>query len=215
MKTRAELLVRLESVCNLETGGWLVGVWCREEERKVKERALRVQRRQMRECHKCMGMNCRGVTDCVPPWGDSTSPIMLVGQSAHLDGIRTDVPFILGSGLFIDAALGLLSRTRCEVFFANSLACHPERNRPTKPQERLNCREWLRRTIEIVRPKLLVGLGNDAKESVQEIQAESEQVVADRVFYCRHPAALMRSASPDEIVNWIIKLADVMQRAWQ
>ncbi len=212
MRTRSEKLVSLEAFCDLETGRWREGAWAREEERRQKERSLRTLRRQMKECHRCPGLNVPGVTDAVVPWGDCTSPILLVGQSAHLDGIRTDVPFIMGSGLFVDAALRIVGLSRCQVMWTNCVLCHPEKNRPSTSSEKRNCLPFLRQAIEVVKPELLVGLGNDAKESIQTIQEAVGEKLAPRTFFCKHPAALMRGASPDEVVNWIVKLAEQMEK---
>lgn len=210
--TRSEILLRLAERMCLESGLWMPGAWMREEERRVKERKLRSIRCDMRECHKCEGMNRAGVTDVVCPWGDPTSPICFVGQSAHWDGIKTDVPFIMGSGLYVDAALWCVGLTRVQAYWCNAVACHPEKNRPSTSKEKAACLPYLQRTLEAVQPELVVALGNDAKESVVAIEESTGEHVAPRRFFCRHPAALMRGASPDECVNWVAKLAEQLSK---
>jgi len=207
MTGKKDILVRLSEYCDLETGKWLDGVWAIEEDRRNRERELKFLRAEIRSCRSCSGLNEPGITEAVCGWGDCCSKVMIVGQSAHRDGMMTDVPFILGSGLYVDAALRAIGRSRVELFWTNAVHCHPERNRPSTSAEKHNCRHYLGDEIALVRPQLLVAMGNDAKEAVRSIEQTIGERAAPRVFYCKHPAALMRGASPDEVVGWIVKLA--------
>ena len=204
---KKDILMRLSEFCDLETGRWIDGTWTIEEERRNRERELKFLRQEIKSCRSCPGMNEPGVTEAVCGWGDCCSQVMIVGQSAHRDGMMTDVPFILGSGLYVDAALRTIGRSRVELFWTNAVHCHPERNRPSTTGEKHNCMHYLADEIALVQPTLLVAMGNDAKEAIRSIEQETEKRVASRVFYCKHPAALMRGASPDEVVGWVIKLA--------
>jgi len=204
---KKDILVKLSEFCDLETGRWLPDAWTIEEERRNRERELKFLRQEIRSCRSCPGMNEPGVTEAVCGWGDCCSQVMIVGQSAHRDGMMTDVPFILGSGLYVDAALRTIGRSRVELFWTNAVHCHPERNRPSTTGEKGNCQHYLGDEIALVQPTLLVAMGNDAKEAVRSIEQETGERAAPRVFYCKHPAALMRGASPDEVVGWVIKLA--------
>ena len=55
-----------------------------------------------------------------------------------------------------------LKMRRAEVFIANVIKCRPPQNRNPEPDEILACQPFLERQIELIRPKVLVGLGKFA-----------------------------------------------------
>ncbi len=78
--------------------------------------------------------------------------------------MQTQVPFTGGSGRLLDQAFDLASVCKEQLYITNVVHCHPPDNRPSRPEEIENCSEYLCRELEIVRPKLVIGLGKDARE---------------------------------------------------
>lgn len=122
---------------------------------------------EIASCHKCPGMNIPGETQSAPGYGSPTSPIVLVGQSLCGPCMTTGIPFTGGSGRFIDAALNLAGRRKDQLFTTNVVHCHPPDNQPSEPAWIANCADYLRREFAVVRPQLIVGLGEDARSAIR------------------------------------------------
>ncbi|GAJ13281.1 unnamed protein product, partial [marine sediment metagenome] len=83
----------------------------------------------------------------------------------------------------------------------------PPDNRDPLPQEILNCRPWLERQIEIIRPKMVVTLGRYSmalffpKKSIGKIHGTAEN--RDGVIYYTmyHPAAALHQQSLRETIK--------------
>lgn len=165
---------------------------------------LRVLHSEIQRCHRCPGLNEPGVTGSAPGRGPVNAPIVLVGQSLCRRCMETQVPFTGGCGRLLDEVSRSSNLSRAEVFVTNAVHCHPPGNRPSLPQERLNCRSYLRRELILVHPTLVVGLGKDAQLSIEEIvgassaRSETEEAGLARnswqlfSLYVKHPSHMLR-----------------------
>ena len=204
MSKRSEKLTRLSEFVDLETGDFKSDVFDELELLYTKGRRFHKLAQVIRKCHECPGMNVCRVTEACPGWGNLNADVMIVGQSLHEPGMYSQVPFILGSGLLVDAALSLSGINRQDCFWTNAVLCHPERNRASTEEEKRNCLGYLFTILDIVKPKVVVALGKDAKESVDRCVEE----IGCEWKYLRyvHPASLIYSA-PEAKPNWIVKMS--------
>jgi DNA polymerase len=108
-------------------------------------------------------MNEKGVTQAAPGWGSLDSPIAIVGQSLCEQCMEPQEPFYEGSGSLLNKSFKLAGRKKAETFITNAVHCHPPGNRKSRSHEIVNCSSYLYRELEIVRPRLVIGLGDDAK----------------------------------------------------
>lgn len=199
-KSRRDKLVALQEMVDLQTGK--VNEAYFEYENTLYAKALRKKAldSRIRKCHKCPGLNVKRLTDSCPGWGDLNAKVFIIGQSLHSPGISTDLPFILGSGFILDAALRLSGLLRKDVFITNTIHCHPESNRGSLEEEKKNCLPFLIKEIEIVWPKLIVLLGNDAQGAKITLKE------GIRVLKLKHPAAFLYS-NPEGKVEWVLRLS--------
>jgi uracil-DNA glycosylase family 4 len=144
-------------------------------------------------------------------WGDLNARHMIVGQSLHEPGAQTGIPFIVGCGLLLDAALRLIGMTRTQIFLTNAVHCHPDRNVPSTPAQLKACLPWLAEEIKIVQPEMLIVLGNDAKASVLKIQEAGGIPEGCTLVHMIHPAATLRM-SPEASQDFVLRLAKEMER---
>lgn len=93
--------------------------------------------------------------------------IALVGEAPGMEEDACGHPFIGSSGRILNASLAAAAINRKELFVCNVLRCHPPKlvtpdvvgNRSPLPAEVANCTPYLRATLAIVRPKVIVALG--------------------------------------------------------
>jgi uracil-DNA glycosylase len=108
--------------------------------------------------------------------GSSEARVMFIGEAPGRKGAdRTRVPFSGDqSGANFDRFLASIKLTREEIFITSAALCNPRsesgaNRRPTQ-KEIKNCSSFLRRTIEVVNPRVIVTLGSVALEALKRIQ---------------------------------------------
>ncbi len=104
-----------------------------------------------------------GRTHIVVDRGSPSARILLVGEAPGAEEDRAGRAFVGRSGRLLDEMLieGGLDPER-DVLIANVVKCRPPGNRPPKPEEARRCLPYLRRQIELVRPRIVALLGATA-----------------------------------------------------
>lgn len=108
--------------------------------------------------------------------GSPDARIMFIGEAPGRKGAdRTRVPFSGDqSGANLDRFLNSINLTRKEIFITSAALCNPRSesgaNRKPTQKELANCSSFLRRTIELVDPRVIVTLGSVALEALKRIQ---------------------------------------------
>ena len=133
-------------------------------------------RGQIRNCRRCDGMNEPGKTESAPGYGSLVSPVVIVGQSLCNKCMETRIPFTGGSGRYIDQALALADREKSEIFTTNLVHCHPVGDEPSKPEWIKKCKGYLHKELAIIKPILIVALGEDAQGDLRLHFPDSEEI---------------------------------------
>lgn len=163
------------------------------------------------ECTRCPLY--RNATQTVFGEGRPGARIMFVGEQP---GDTEDIagrPFVGPAGKLLDRALADAGIERTDTYVTNAVKHFKNEPRGKrrihkKPNasEIEQCRWWLLREIEIVKPALIVALGATAArallERVAKVQSERGRVEAGAgrlpVFITIHPSALLRIRGDDE-----------------
>ncbi len=135
---------------------------------------------------------------------------LLVGEAlGHVEDTAR-VPFIGGSGQYLDKLLEILQRNGLDlsqVALSNAIRCHPPENRNPHMKEKRACRVHLDEEITRIKPKLIIALGAQAWSALQDSALAS--VARDRLKVLKysplggeetdidmavtyHPAAVLR-----------------------
>ncbi len=110
------------------------------------------------QCQKC-GLCTRRI-NVVPGEGDIESRIMFVGEGPGEDEDETGRPFVGRAGQLLTQILGAAGFEREKVYITNIVKCRPPQNRVPEIEEVLNCQGWLEAQIALLRPRIIVCLGN-------------------------------------------------------
>jgi uracil-DNA glycosylase family 4 len=107
--------------------------------------------------------------------GSVEAKILFVGEAPGRKGAdRTRIPFSGDqSGVNFDRYLNSIGLRRDQIFITSAALCNPRtesgaNRRPTQ-KELGNCSEFLRRTIGLVNPRVIVTLGSVALEALKRI----------------------------------------------
>ena len=127
---------------------------------------------------------------------------MIVGEAPGFNEDRQGEPFVGAAGKLLDTLLARIGLSRSDVFITNVLKCRPPMNRDPMPNEAESCSPYLKRQLELVRPKVVLILGRHALERLMPGQGSITRVhgtmfkrgdVAYVPLY--HPAAALHNGA--------------------
>ncbi|MCB0927151.1 MAG: uracil-DNA glycosylase [Mycobacterium sp.] len=142
-------------------------------------------------------------------YGSACAPVAIVGQSLCRQCMAKGIPFTGHSGNYIDRALELAGRRKDELFITNVVHCHPPGDRPSKRHEIDNCVPFLHEELDVVSPRLIIGLGGDAENVLSAHYPDARQLTwpfvkprtrtpaATYLLFPEHPGSLRFKKTAD------------------
>ncbi len=122
---------------------------------------LEALRAEVSVCRKCK-MLCETRTQTVFNDGTPHAELCFVGEAPGADEDATGVPFVGKAGQLLTKIIEACQLQRNEVYICNVLKCRPPNNRNPMPDEIANCRPYLDRQLDLLKPKMMVALGKFA-----------------------------------------------------
>ena len=117
--------------------------------------------KQVARCVRCPHLASTR-TQTVFGVGPLDPDLCFVGEAPGADEDRVGEPFVGAAGQLLTRIMVASGLSREEVFICNILRCRPPGNRTPTPEEADHCKEWLEKTIALVRPRFLVAWGGTA-----------------------------------------------------
>jgi len=141
----------------------------------------------------------KGRTKIVHSTGNIQADLMFVGEAPGADEDASGLPFVGRAGQLLTKIIEGIGMKREDVLIGNINRCRPPANRqPTLPEAH-TCRPFLMREIAVVRPKIIVVMGNtamknllDTKEGITKLRGEFQDYFGVKVMPTFHPAYLLR-----------------------
>jgi DNA polymerase len=150
--------------------------------------------------------------------GPATAKVMLVGEGPGQHEDEQGEPFVGPAGALLNRILKDAGASREAVYIANVVKCRPPGNRDPEPDELRACGAWLRSQIEVIQPKVLIGIGRFATTRLSgqwgsmgallDLELQYEDRIP--VIPSYHPAFILRkikARSPDAKEIWKDTLA--------
>lgn len=143
-----------------------------------------------------------GRTKIVHSTGNLKADLMFIGEAPGADEDAKGEPFVGRAGQLLNKIIEAIGMKREDVFIGNINRCRPPGNRaPTLPEAE-TCKPFLLREIAVVRPKVIVVLGNTAtqnllntKTGITKLRGEFQDYYGVKVMPTFHPAYLLRDPS--------------------
>jgi len=215
-KTRKSKLVLLQKYLNLETNELKVD---NNPGNILYEKIIRKKQldKRISNCHKCgINHNIKSFTKSVPGWGNLNANIFFIGESPCLHSMIANFPFAWRSGRILDIILKLSGLIRYDVYISNTVHCHLESKRMPTDKEIKKCSVYLSKEICLVHPKLIVALGNSAKNAMTytvksrlfmlwSIKTKGGETLPCKILHVRHPAAFLYNSTG--LRDYILKLS--------
>jgi DNA polymerase len=158
------------------------------------------------ECTRCKLHGHR--TNLVFGVGNPNADLMFIGEGPGADEDAQGEPFVGRAGqLLTDIIERGMGIKRADVYICNVVKCRPPENRNPEPDEVLTCEPFLFRQIEIVKPRVIVGLGTFAvqcvlkvKTPISKLRGNWQEVRGIKMMPTFHPAYLLRSPGEKRFV---------------
>lgn len=169
-----------------------------QEDRRIHLQAIN---EQVKTCTKCRLHKTR--TNTVFGEGNIRADVVFVGEGPGETEDQTGRPFVGRAGKLLDNMIQSIGLKREDVYIANVVKCRPPGNRVPDVFESEECIPYLLNQIGILKPKVVVVLGNTALGAVTgkgsgitKRCGEWEKMpggVGIKVMPCFHPSALLRN----------------------
>jgi uracil-DNA glycosylase family 4 len=132
--------------------------------------------------------------------GNPDAGVMVIGEGPGADEDAQGLPFVGRAGKLLTDILKAINFSRDEVYIANIVKCRPPGNKTPLPKEMDACLPYLKKQIELIKPKLILCLGLTAalgllkkKESLSSMRGKIFEFENAKVMVTFHPAALLRN----------------------
>lgn len=132
--------------------------------------------------------------------GNPNARVMVIGEGPGADEDAQGKPFVGRAGQLLTDILKAIKFSREEVFIANIVKCRPPANRTPFDSEIAECRPYLLKQIELIKPSFILCLGSTAVQSLLErkgtlgsFRKKVFDIHGAQMMVTFHPAALLRN----------------------
>ncbi len=158
-------------------------------------------RERVLSCRRCALWENR--TQVVFGEGRVPADLMFIGEAPGEVEDQTGRPFVGPAGQLLTKILESAGIPRDEVYITNVVKCRPPGNRVPTKEEMAACWEWLSAQIGLVRPKIIVTLGNTPthwllgrNEGINDLRGRFFPWKGGiEIFPMFHPSYLLRNPS--------------------
>jgi uracil-DNA glycosylase family 4 len=159
--------------------------------------ALKLIRDEIGDCTRCA--LAKGRNKLVFGDGDPNARLMFVGEGPGADEDASGLPFVGRGGQLLNNMIAAMSLKREQVYIANVVKCRPPQNRTPEPDEAHTCSPFLFRQIDVIRPQVIMALGQTAvtyltgeKRSLSAWRGVVHPLRGTKLIVTYHPAFLLR-----------------------
>lgn len=155
-------------------------------------------------CQRCPAL-CESRTQVVFGSGNKDADVLFIGEAPGANEDKQGIPFCGMSGKILNELLAAVGLSRGDIFITNTILCRPPGNRNPKKEEVENCRERLDQLVEVMKPKVIVTIGNFAtdrilgKTGIKQIHGQVFDFRGIKVVPVIHPAAFLYSGRNPEM----------------
>ena len=181
----------------------------KQESGEDKREALKKLYEEWKDCKKCELHKNR--TQVVPGNGNPNSPLVFVGEAPGEEEDKQGKPFVGRAGQLLNKLIeDILGMKREEVYITNVCKCRPPGNRKPTSTEMRACFPYLKKELEVIKPKVICCLGATAGEGILGKKLQITKVRGQvfvypynpktKVFLTYHPAYVLRNPSEEATI---------------
>ena len=135
--------------------------------------------------------------------GRADAELMFIGEGPGQQEDLQGEPFVGRAGGLLTQLIEGIGLTRADVYIANVVKCRPPGNRDPQPDEIQACAPWLDRQLELVRPRVIVTLGNFATKLLLNTKDGITKLRGTEFTFERagHSAVLIPTLHPSAVLR--------------
>jgi len=115
---------------------------------------------EIKACTQCSLR--QGCTQVVPGEGNPEAGVVFFAEAPGAVEDERGRPLIGRSGTYFRIELARAGIKENEVYLSNIVRCRPPENRDPLPEEIESCWTWTLKTLQVIRPKVIVPMGRPA-----------------------------------------------------
>jgi uracil-DNA glycosylase family 4 len=161
--------------------------------------SLQAIRQEVASCTRCAELASTR-TQTVFGVGNPNARLCFLGEAPGADEDRLGEPFVGRGGQLLNKIIEACRIKREDVYILNMIKCRPPGNRNPLPTELDNCRGYLERQLDLIRPEFICCLGAVASQnllgttvSIGKLRGKIHDYRGIKVVCTYHPAFLLRS----------------------
>lgn len=155
-------------------------------------------KQEIGDCRRCK--LCHGRSNIVFGVGNQAASLVFVGEGPGAEEDKQGEPFVGRAGQLLTKMINAMGLSRDEVYICNVVKCRPPENRDPQPDEIEACEPFLKQQLAIIRPKIIVGLGRYACQTLLKTSTPMSKLRGQWSQYDNipfmptfHPAYLLRN----------------------
>ena len=176
-------------------------------------------REEALECRKCPLHETRH--NVVFGEGNFKNKIVFIGEAPGFNEDIQGKPFVGRAGQFLNELLVEAGLKREDIYITNIIKCRPPNNRDPTDDEIKACSPYLNKQIQIIKPKLIVTLGNYSTKYILKMYSLSPQPISKihgkvysvdnlfahlKIIPSYHPAAALYNPNMKDILKMDFKI---------
>lgn len=150
--------------------------------------------------------------------GSAKAELVFIGEGPGHDEDIQGLPFVGRAGKLLTQMIEAMGLERSAIYIANVVKCRPPENRTPEKDEVATCSPFLLRQLEVIRPKVIVCLGNVAAQnllgtnkSISHFRGQWFDFRGSKLLATYHPAYLLRNpAAKGDVWNDLKKVMAVL-----
>lgn len=162
-------------------------------------------REELGDCRRCPLAASR--KNLVFGEGNPQAELVFVGEAPGADEDAQGRPFVGRAGQLLTRIIEAMKLRRSDVYICNILKCRPPGNRNPAPAEIEACEPFLRKQLEVIRPRVICALGTFAAKTllntespITVLRGRFHDYQGIRLMPTYHPAYLLRNQGAKKMV---------------
>lgn len=161
------------------------------------EEALKRIREEIGECSLCR--LSKGRKNIVFGEGNPNAELMFIGEGPGREEDIQARPFVGDAGKVLTSLISKMGFGRKDVYIANVVKCRPHMNRNPEEDEIGSCMPFLKKQIDIIRPKVIMCLGGVSSHTLLDIKTPISRLRGQ--FYSYNNIPVMPTFHPDYLMR--------------
>jgi len=161
----------------------------------------------------------KGATQLVFGDGSADAELVFIGEAPGKHEDIQGLPFVGAAGQFLNEMLALIGLKRQDVYITNIVKYRPPDNRDPYPDEKAEFLPFLRKQLEVIKPKLVITLGRHSMEcflpglQISQCHGQPKRYKGQVYLPLFHPAAaLYNGAMRQTLIDDFMKIPRILSK---